>query len=216
MSGVAFLTSPRNLSPITSRMRFEAIDNLRVEWDLDYDPKLGQLNSDNLFAGYSWGRTTVGLGHALLNAVDENGSSASTIQSQQLQPFLSIGKPTAAQASTLPPTPAMTSSSARCNMPACRPSTTGTAAASPSATVASSWLHPRRNPISLQLHPGQLRLSRRHPPLQLRLPRPHPPARLLTAGCLSFFAASTKCHRAGNPLYRCLIAQAGVSFSKRN
>jgi LPS-assembly protein len=92
MSGVAFLTSPRNLAPITSRMRFEAIDNLRVEWDLDYDPKAGQLNSNNLYAGYSWGRTTAGLGHALLNAVDENGSSASTIKSQQLQPFLTIGK----------------------------------------------------------------------------------------------------------------------------
>jgi LPS-assembly protein len=34
--------------------------------------------------------------HALLNAVDENGGSASTIKSQQLQPFLSIGKPTGA------------------------------------------------------------------------------------------------------------------------
>jgi LPS-assembly protein len=93
LTGIAFLTSPRNVSPVTSRLRFEAIDNLRVEWDLDYDPKGGRLDADNIFAGYSWGRTTVGLGHALLNAVDENGSSASTSQSQQLQPFVSIGKP---------------------------------------------------------------------------------------------------------------------------
>jgi LPS-assembly protein len=92
MSAVAFLTSPRNLAPVTSRLRFEAIDNLRIQWDLDYDPKQGQLNSDNLYAGYSWGRTTVGLGHALLNAVDESRGAASTIKSQQLQPFLSIGK----------------------------------------------------------------------------------------------------------------------------
>ena len=96
LSGVAFLTSPRNLAPVTSRLRFEAVDNLRIEWDLDYDPKDGRLGADNLFAGYSWGRTTLGLGHALLNAVDENGSTASTIQSQQLQPFLSIGKPSGA------------------------------------------------------------------------------------------------------------------------
>jgi LPS-assembly protein len=92
MSAVAFLTSPRNLAPITSRLRFEAIDNLRVQWDLDYDPRQGQLNSDNLYAGYSWGRTTVGIGHALLNAVDESRGSASTIKSQQLQPFVTIGK----------------------------------------------------------------------------------------------------------------------------
>jgi LPS-assembly protein len=93
LSGIAFLTSARNLSPITSRMRFEAINNLRIEWDVDYDPKAGQLDADNLYAGYSWGRTTVGVGHALLNAVDENGSAASTIKSQLVQPFLTIGKP---------------------------------------------------------------------------------------------------------------------------
>jgi LPS-assembly protein len=93
MSGIAFLDSPRSLTPITSRLRFEAIDNLRVEWDMDYDPKNGDLGADNLYAGYSWGRTTVGVGHSMLNAVDENGSAATTIKSQQVQPFLTIGKP---------------------------------------------------------------------------------------------------------------------------
>jgi LPS-assembly protein len=92
-TGIAFLTSPRNLAPITSRLRFEAIDNLRVQWDLDYDPKVGQFNADNLYAGYNWGRTTIGVGHALLNAVDESGAAATTIKSQQVAPFLTIGKP---------------------------------------------------------------------------------------------------------------------------
>jgi LPS-assembly protein len=92
LTGVAFLTGPRNLSPVISRLRFEAIDNLRFEWDLDFDPKAGRLESDNVFAGYSIGNTTVGIGHAMLNAVDENNGSASTIQSQQIQPFISIGK----------------------------------------------------------------------------------------------------------------------------
>jgi LPS-assembly protein len=92
LSGVAFLTAPRNISPVISRLRFEAIDNLRLEWDMDYDTKAGRLGADNLYAGYSWGRTTVGVGHALLNAVDEQGGSATTIRSQQLQPFLQIGK----------------------------------------------------------------------------------------------------------------------------
>jgi LPS-assembly protein len=96
MSAVAFLTSPRNIAPVTSRLRFNAIDNLRVQWDLDYDPKQGEFTSDNLYAGYSWGRTTVGFRHALLNAVDESRGAASTIKSQQLQPFLQIGKPTGA------------------------------------------------------------------------------------------------------------------------
>ena len=95
LSGVAFLTAARNVSPVISRLRFEAVSNLRIEWDMDYDPRLGHIGADNLYTGYSWGRTTVGLGHAMLNAVDEQGSGATTIQSQQLQPFLQIGKPNA-------------------------------------------------------------------------------------------------------------------------
>jgi LPS-assembly protein len=92
LTGIAFLTGPRNLAPIISRLRFEAIDNLRIQWDMDFDSKTGRLDSDDLYAGYSWGSTTFGLGHAMLNAVDENSGAASTIQSQQVQPFLSIGK----------------------------------------------------------------------------------------------------------------------------
>ncbi|HEY9126443.1 MAG TPA: hypothetical protein VIM62_04910, partial [Acidobacteriaceae bacterium] len=95
LTGVAFLTAPRNIAPIISRMRFEAIDRLRVEWDLDYDTIAGRFSSNNLFAGYSFGNTTIGVGHALLNAVDEAGSEASIIQSQQITPFLYIGKPSA-------------------------------------------------------------------------------------------------------------------------
>lgn len=93
LSGVSFLTGGRNLSPITSRLRFEAINHLRVEWDLDYDSRLGHAGADNLYAGYEHGDFTLGIGHALLNAVDENGSKASTIQSQQIQPFFYFGKP---------------------------------------------------------------------------------------------------------------------------
>jgi LPS-assembly protein len=91
-----FLTSPRNLAPITSRIRFEAIDNLRIQWDLAYDTIAGELAADNIFAGYSFGRTTLGLGHALLNAVADQvskGVAPSTLKSQQIQPFLEIGKP---------------------------------------------------------------------------------------------------------------------------
>lgn len=93
LTGVAFLDSPEKRSPVISRLRFEAIDNVRVEWDVDYDPRAGQINADNLFAGYQKGATTIGLGHALLNAVDESRGAASTIKSQQLRPFLMIGKP---------------------------------------------------------------------------------------------------------------------------
>lgn len=97
LTGVAFLTSPRNISPLISRLRFEAINNLRIEWDFDYDPKMGQFNADNLYAGYTVGRTTVGVVRAMLNAPDEpvspNSPTLGTLKSQLLQPFLEIGKP---------------------------------------------------------------------------------------------------------------------------
>jgi LPS-assembly protein len=93
MTGVAFLNSPRNIAPIISRMRFEAIDRLRVEWDLDYDPKAGRITASNLFAGYSFGRTTIGISHSGLNAVEESNGKATTVQGQQVKPFLYFGKP---------------------------------------------------------------------------------------------------------------------------
>jgi len=93
LTGIAFLTNARNLSPLVSRLRFEAVSNLRIEWDMDYDPKAGRLDADNIFAGYSRGRATIGVGHSLLNAVDEKGSTASLIQSQQIQPFFEYGRP---------------------------------------------------------------------------------------------------------------------------
>ena len=93
LTPVAFLTGPRNLSPVISRLRFEATNNLRIQWDLDYDPVRGQVDADNIYAGVSQGRTTVGLGYALLNAVDEKTSAATVTRSHQIEPFLEFGKP---------------------------------------------------------------------------------------------------------------------------
>ena len=36
-SGIAFLTGPRNISPITSRLRVRTSQNADVEWDFDFD-----------------------------------------------------------------------------------------------------------------------------------------------------------------------------------
>lgn len=90
-----FLTSPRNVAPIVSRIRFDAIDNLRIQWDLAYDTIAGEMAADNLFAGYSIGHTTFGIGHALLNAVDDTVSASAppaTLKSQLIMPFLEVGK----------------------------------------------------------------------------------------------------------------------------
>jgi LPS-assembly protein len=76
LTGIAFLTDGRNLSPLVSRLRFEAIHNLRIEWDMDYDPRGGRLDADNVFAGYSIGPTTVGVGHTLLSLTPPEPAAA--------------------------------------------------------------------------------------------------------------------------------------------
>lgn len=70
---------------------------MRIEWDFEYDPKRRQMNADNLFAGYSFGRTTTGLGYALINAVDQIQNTANgTLTSQVVTPFVEFGKPSGA------------------------------------------------------------------------------------------------------------------------
>ena len=49
-SGIAFLTQPRNASPIISRLLVRK-DRTDFQWDLDYDPVLHQVNASTIFVG---------------------------------------------------------------------------------------------------------------------------------------------------------------------
>ena len=49
-SGIAFLTQPRNASPIISRLLFKPA-NTDFQWDLDYDPVFHQVNASTIFVG---------------------------------------------------------------------------------------------------------------------------------------------------------------------
>jgi len=64
LTGTSFLTMQRHLSPLISRLRVQTSSNMDVEWDLDYDFKLGQINSSNAFLNYRFGPFTVGGGDA--------------------------------------------------------------------------------------------------------------------------------------------------------
>ena len=179
LTGIAFLTGPRNFAPLISRLRFEAIDNLRIEWDLDFDPKSGRLQSDNIFAGYSWG-----------SHHHRRGPRHAQRRGRKQRRGLHHPEPAGA---ALP----LHRQTEPCGLQLCRQRRLRLRAAIPAIrrrpgrlqlellrphlrlSPLRARLHPRRNPVPLQLHPGQLRLRRRHPPLHLRLPRPHAPARVL-------------------------------------
>ena len=43
LTGAAFLTRPRDQSPVVSRFLWRSSSNVDVEWDADYDTRRGQL-----------------------------------------------------------------------------------------------------------------------------------------------------------------------------
>jgi LPS-assembly protein len=49
LSGVAFLTEPRDISPLVSRLRLRSSAHTDVEWDFDYDTGAKKFTSSNLF-----------------------------------------------------------------------------------------------------------------------------------------------------------------------
>ncbi|MEO8726435.1 MAG: LPS assembly protein LptD [Acidobacteriaceae bacterium] len=71
LTGIAFITGPRNYSPVISRLRVHTTDKSQLEWALDYDPKLGQLTSSNLVFDYRVRDFTFGASHTFLRAPGE-------------------------------------------------------------------------------------------------------------------------------------------------
>jgi len=66
LTGIAFITEPRHLSPLVSRLRVATGSHTDTEWDLDYDFQLGRINASTLLVNYNLGPFTVGGGDAFL------------------------------------------------------------------------------------------------------------------------------------------------------
>lgn len=101
LTGIAFVTEPRHLSPIVSRLKVQTSDRTDTEWDLDYDFQLGRLNASTLLANYHAGPFTIGGGDAFLRIPLANSSPslspaiptpAVTQEFQQFRVALGYGK----------------------------------------------------------------------------------------------------------------------------
>ena len=96
LTGIAFLTEPRHLSPIVSRLRVQTSDRTDTEWDLDYDFQLGRINASTMLANYHVGPFTIGGGDALLQIPLANAlpfpAEAATQKFQQFRVALGYGK----------------------------------------------------------------------------------------------------------------------------
>jgi LPS-assembly protein len=75
LTGIAFITQPRHLSPLISRLRAATSSRTDTEWDLDYDFQLGRINSSTLLVNYNLGPFAIGGGDAFLQIPQTQTSS---------------------------------------------------------------------------------------------------------------------------------------------
>ena len=97
LSGIAFLTEPREISPLISRLRWKTSDHFDVEWDFDLDTGAKKFTSDNVLINFHEGNIFSGLSYARLNApgrFNVSGFSSSVSDFTQLRVLLGYGGPT--------------------------------------------------------------------------------------------------------------------------
>jgi LPS-assembly protein len=80
LTGIAFITQPRHLSPLVSRLRVATSNRTDTEWDLDYDFQLSRINASTLLINYNLGPFTFGGGDAFLQIPQQAQSSSTTTQ----------------------------------------------------------------------------------------------------------------------------------------
>jgi LPS-assembly protein len=98
-TGVAFLTEPRNSSPIVSRLRVRPSELLDFEWDFDYDAVQGKFTSSDIFTDVHKGNVFGGFSYAGLSApgrFESDGVPSSTTNFSQMRVLFGYGMPTKA------------------------------------------------------------------------------------------------------------------------
>jgi LPS-assembly protein len=98
-SGIAFLTEPRNISPLLSRLRVRTSEKTDVEWDFDYDTGAKKFTANNIYVDVHQGDFFSGVSYARLNAPGRSyiaGVASSVADFQQMRTTLGFGKPTKA------------------------------------------------------------------------------------------------------------------------
>ncbi len=96
LSGIAFLTEPRAISPLISRLRVRTSEHMDVEWDFDLDTGAKKFTSNNLLLDVHQGNFFGGLSYARLNAPGRfytEGVASSVSDFNQLRLLLGYGSP---------------------------------------------------------------------------------------------------------------------------
>ncbi len=75
LTGIAFVTEPRHLSPLVSRFRMETSARTDAEWDMDYDFQSNRVNANTVLVNYHFGKVTMGGGDAFLQIPTQTSTS---------------------------------------------------------------------------------------------------------------------------------------------
>jgi LPS-assembly protein len=90
LTGIAFLTEARRLSPLISRLRVSTGPRNDVEWDFDYDFRHGRINTSTALFDQHFGSYTVGVGNAFLHVPSELSTSAANPAPQIFNQFRAV------------------------------------------------------------------------------------------------------------------------------
>jgi LPS-assembly protein len=75
LSGIAFLSGPRNTSPVISRLAFHNSDRVTLGSDLDYDPKAGRLVNSNVYTTFRSGNYFGSVSEDRLNSLQSQSEA---------------------------------------------------------------------------------------------------------------------------------------------
>jgi LPS-assembly protein len=87
LTGIAFLSSARHLSPLISRLRIQTSAKTDIEWDMDYDFTLGHMTASTVLVNYRVGPFTLGGGDAFLQVPPEAPNPNTLPPAQQFNQF---------------------------------------------------------------------------------------------------------------------------------
>jgi len=97
LTGIAFLTEPRHLSPLVSKLRVSAGPRSDMEWDVDYDFQFGRVNTSTVLFNHHIGLFTLGAGNAFLHAPgtisSTTGQAPQDVRFNQYRAVLGYGSP---------------------------------------------------------------------------------------------------------------------------
>ena len=94
LTGTAFLTEPRHLSPLISRLRVQTGYRTDAEWDVDYDFQAQEINSSTVLVNYHLGLFSFGGGDSYVSA-PRNAQSVATFPEEfnQFRLLFGYGSP---------------------------------------------------------------------------------------------------------------------------